>query len=33
MSIADISLAIGTGIAASVVIAGILIITWFLCVK
>ena len=33
MNIADISLAIGMGLAASVVIAGILIITWFVCVN
>jgi hypothetical protein len=33
MNIADISLAIGMGLAAGVVIAGILIITWFLCVN
>lgn len=33
MNIADISLAIGIGLAASVVIAGILIITWFVCVN
>jgi len=33
MNIADVSLAIGMGLAAGVVIAGILIITWFLCVN
>jgi hypothetical protein len=33
MNIADLSLAIGMGLAAGVVIAGILIITWFLCVN
>jgi hypothetical protein len=33
MNIADLSLAIGMGLAAGVVIAGILIISWFLCVN
>jgi hypothetical protein len=33
MNIADVSLALGMGLAAGVVIAGILIITWFLCVN
>jgi hypothetical protein len=32
MNIADISLAISTGIAAGVVISGILVIAWFLAV-
>jgi hypothetical protein len=33
MNIADVSLAIGMGLAAGAVIAGILIITWFVCVN
>ena len=33
MNIANISLAIGMGLAAGAVIAGILIITWFVCVN
>lgn len=33
MNIADVSLALGMGLAAGVVITGILIITWFLCVN
>ena len=33
MNIADVSLAIGMGLAAGAVIAGILMITWFLCVN
>lgn len=33
MNIADVSLAIGMGLAAGAVIAGILIITWFVCVS
>ncbi len=32
MNIADISLAVGMGIAAGVVISGILVIAWFLAV-
>ena len=32
MNIADVSLAIGMGLAAGVVISGILIIAWFLAV-
>ena len=31
MNIADVSLAISMGIAAGVVIAGMLVIAWFLC--
>ena len=33
MNFADVSLALGMGRAAGVVITGILIITWFLCVN
>jgi hypothetical protein len=33
MNIADLSLAIGMRLATGVVIAGILIITWFVCVN
>jgi hypothetical protein len=33
MNIADVFLATGTGILTAVVISGILIITWFLCVS
>jgi len=32
MNIADVSLAIGMGLAAGVVISGVLIIAWFLAV-
>jgi hypothetical protein len=33
MNIADVSLGIGMGLAAGAVIAGILIITWFVCIN
>jgi hypothetical protein len=33
MNIADVSLAVSMGIAAGVVISGILVIAWFLCVN